>query len=391
MRLVHVQAVGALCALMALGMVASVGAYPYVAVQSIVMPSNSVPDIAIDASNNLWIADYNAGVSEFYRSTGYTTSRSQAVVAQTWGTGPYAVATDSSGNVWAALPDDTGVLELDGTTLATTMQINDPQYVTNPWDVVVANGNVFITDYLNNNATGGAIFSTSNVYQGDMYGNNAGIGRLALDHANNIWCTAAMWNGNYGALELAPDGQTPIRQILYPGTSYFTNVAVDGPGNVWFVGNDDQLYEYSGTGTLLNTIISPGGGFGSFSRLGGIAFDSLGNLLVSDQANSRALRLLQAMPGDANGDGAVNINDLSKVLANYDKTSMTWADGDFSGDGTVNISDLSVILANYDKTFTAGNLHAVPEPSTLLLAVGVMSLLAYARRKQRSTTRSPSL
>ena len=26
------------------------------------------------------------------------------------------------------------------------------------------------------------------------------------------------------------------------------------------------------------------------------------------------------MPGDANGDGTVNINDLSKVLTNYDKT-----------------------------------------------------------------------
>jgi hypothetical protein len=89
------------------------------------------------------------------------------------------------------------------------------------------------------------------------------------------------------------------------------------------------------------------------------------------------------MPGDANGDGTVNINDLSKVLTNYDKTGMQWADGDFNGDGTVNISDLSNVLTNYDKTAAAGaSLAAVPEPSVLaMLAAGLLALLACARRR----------
>ena len=76
-----------------------------------------------------------------------------------------------------------------------------------------------------------------------------------------------------------------------------------------------------------------------------------------------------AMPGDANLDGTVNISDLSKVLTNYDKTGMTWADGDFNGDGTVNISDLSNVLTNYDKTAgaSAAGIKAVPEPSSMVL------------------------
>ena len=41
-----------------------------------------------------------------------------------------------------------------------------------------------------------------------------------------------------------------------------------------------------------------------------------------------------ALPGDANSDGTVNINDLSILLANFDKTGMAWANGDFNGDGT---------------------------------------------------------
>ena len=63
--------------------------------------------------------------------------------------------------------------------------------------------------------------------------------------------------------------------------------------------------------------------------------------------------LTPALAGDANLDGTVNINDLSKVLTNYDKTGMAWADGDFNGDGTVNINDLSNVLTNYDRSLGA--------------------------------------
>ena len=70
------------------------------------------------------------------------------------------------------------------------------------------------------------------------------------------------------------------------------------------------------------------------------------------------------LPGDANLDGKVDINDLSRVLTNYDKSGMTWADGDFNGDGKVDINDLSIVLTNYDKSLGAagGTLAAVPEP-----------------------------
>jgi probable HAF family extracellular repeat protein len=106
---------------------------------------------------------------------------------------------------------------------------------------------------------------------------------------------------------------------------------------------------------------------------------------TKDSANHGFL-LTPALSGDANLDGTVNINDLSKVLTNYDKTGLDWAGGDFDGNGTVNISDLSKVLTNYDKSIgsSAAGVRAVPEPSALLLAAsGLIGLVAYAWRKRK--------
>ena len=56
------------------------------------------------------------------------------------------------------------------------------------------------------------------------------------------------------------------------------------------------------------------------------------------------------LPGDANLDGKVDINDLTVVLAHYNQTGMTWSQGDFTGDGKVDINDLTIVLANYNTS-----------------------------------------
>jgi hypothetical protein len=88
------------------------------------------------------------------------------------------------------------------------------------------------------------------------------------------------------------------------------------------------------------------------------------------------------IPGDALGDGKVDINDLTIVLAHYGQTGMTWSQGEFTGDGTVDINDLTIVLAHYGQTSGASP-AAVPEPGALLmLAVGLSGLLAWVARKQ---------
>ena len=64
---------------------------------------------------------------------------------------------------------------------------------------------------------------------------------------------------------------------------------------------------------------------------------------------------------------------------------MGWINGDFNGDGTVDVNDLTIVLSNfgYGVKSPAGA-SGVPEPSVLalLLAAAALAPLAFRRRRQ---------
>jgi hypothetical protein len=66
-----------------------------------------------------------------------------------------------------------------------------------------------------------------------------------------------------------------------------------------------------------------------------------------------ALILLSPRPGDANGDGMVDVGDLGILAANYGTSSKTWAQGDFNGDGLVDVGDLGILAAHYGEGISA--------------------------------------
>ena len=59
--------------------------------------------------------------------------------------------------------------------------------------------------------------------------------------------------------------------------------------------------------------------------------------------------LTAALPGDANLDGRVDVNDLTIVLSHFGQSGMGWSQGEFTGDGMVDVNDLTIVLSQFGQ------------------------------------------
>ncbi len=93
-------------------------------------------------------------------------------------------------------------------------------------------------------------------------------------------------------------------------------------------------------------------------------------------------------PGDANGDGKVDLSDLQILGDHWQATSATWSKGDFNNDGQVNLSDLQVLGdkwgfgvgadLSFDDALQLAGLN-IPEPTALLLLTFCGAILCVGR------------
>lgn len=99
-------------------------------------------------------------------------------------------------------------------------------------------------------------------------------------------------------------------------------------------------------------------------------------------ATSLSEMTVTALPGDANGDGSVDLLDLDILGANFGTTGTgTVATGDFNGDTNIDLLDLDILGANFGTT--AGS-KAIPEPASLMIVL--FGSVAVCARRSNSTT-----
>ncbi|MCC6683054.1 MAG: hypothetical protein IT445_19320 [Phycisphaeraceae bacterium] len=98
-----------------------------------------------------------------------------------------------------------------------------------------------------------------------------------------------------------------------------------------------------------------------------------------------------AHPGDANGDGMVNLADLQILGDNWQSATANWGTADFTWDGLVNLADLQIIGDNWgygtgpDLSFDEAVERVgivIPEPTTIAL-LGLTLPLLLRRRTNR--------
>ena len=86
-----------------------------------------------------------------------------------------------------------------------------------------------------------------------------------------------------------------------------------------------------------------------------------------------------SLPGDANGDGLVNVADLGIVGANFNQTGTTVEQGNFNDDDRTDIADLGILGANWTAAALAS---PIPEPTSMLIVIAAAAGAGVRRRSR---------
>ena len=303
--------------------------------------------IAVDASGNLFIADYNNNRIRKVDSNGMITTVAGNGSSGYSGDGgaatnaslyyPSGVAVDASGNLFIADRNNNRIRKVDLNGIITTVTGNgspgysgDGDMATNaslhyPSGVAMdASSNLFIADYGNyviRKADPNGIITTvagngNQGYSGDGgMATNASLTRLfgiAVDASSNLFIadfynnrirkvdptgmiTTVAGNGSYG---YSGDGGAATNASLY----YPAGVAVDASGNLFIADTGNSRLRNVNPNGIITTVAGNGsrgysgdGGAATNASLyypDGVAVDASANLFIADTGNNRIRRVM---------------------------------------------------------------------------------------------------
>ena len=194
--------------------------------------------------------------------------------------------------------------------------------------------------------SGGTLYGTT-----AGYNNNGAVFSVPVNGGSPT--LLASFNGSNGANPIG--GLTLSGHTLYGTTR---NGGAYGDGTVFSVPLS------GGSPTVLASFNGSNGQYPLYGNLTLVGSTLYRATLEGGADGDGTVFALHLLPGDANNDGIVDVNDLTVVLSNYGQTGTSWSQGDFTGDGTVDFNDLTLLLQNFGTTAGAG-IAAAPEPSTI--------------------------
>jgi uncharacterized membrane protein len=157
-------------------------------------------------------------------------------------------------------------------------------------------------------------------------------------------------NGFAQALGITNDGSTIV------GHNSFT-FAPYSFGDGWIWTQATGMIETHDYLTSLGLSLPLGWDAFDFTAISGDGYSIVGGMIeiATGALQSFVIRLEQPCDGDANGDGTVDVNDISFVLFRLgDPCGAPGCDGDANNDGVIDVNDISYVL------FRLGNPCGIP-------------------------------
>lgn len=260
-----------------------------------------------------------------------------------------AKATDASGNVGSSTTISVNVTDQTPPTVS----------VTAPANGTALKGTTTLSATASDNAGGAGMAKV------EFYVDGALVGTDTTSPYSINWDTTTATNASHTITAKAYDAASPANTATSAGVS----VTVDNsppttPGNLqmtantfssitlsWSASTDNvgvTGYRISRNGTVITTTsssslsyIDSGLTAGTQYSYSVVALDAVGN--ASPAATLNASTVARKI-GDINGDGSVDITDLSIMLSDWNTST---AAADLNGDGIVNIFDLSTLLSHW--------------------------------------------
>ena len=301
--------------------------------------------IAIDASGNVYTANYNDNTVSKITSGGTVTQAWAALASNAF---PIAIAIDGSGNVYTANFNDNTVskitsggtltqvwailsssanpngIAIDGSSNVYTVNRNNNTVskitpngtITQAWAALASNafpigiaidgsGNVYTANKSNNTVS--KITSGGTVTQAwATLNSGAGPFGIAIDGSGNIYTSNI---NNNTVSKITPGGTVTQAWATLNSNAYPNAIAIDGSGNVYTANrNNNTVSKITSGGTLKQTWAALAFGVKPF----GIAIDGSGNVYTANNVNSTVSRIL------------VN-NTWSGVTSNLWSTTSNWS------------------------------------------------------------------
>ncbi len=249
--------------------------------------------IAIDGSANVWVTNYGLNLTTDANAPGTSVSEfnsSGTPINSTGITGggiaaPLGIAIDKSGNVWIANDNNRCISELDpsGTAKSSASGYTGGGLAGATGIAIDTSGEVWVTD---NDVAGLSKFDSSgtpvsaNGYTGGGLGLADGV---AIDASGNVWTTST----EAATISEFNSGGTPVSSTGFTGhgLSEPYGIAIDASGNVWVANAaGNSVTELNSSGTAIS-------GASGYSD-GGIntpvfpAVDGSGNVWVSNNGSN---------------------------------------------------------------------------------------------------------